>query len=54
VEKFEQRLRETHERVVERKLLEKLEAAERIEAEKQGLEEYKFPTNDEMFTAMGL
>jgi ferredoxin--NADP+ reductase len=53
VEKFEQRLQETHERVVEKKLLEKLEKAEDAEAAKQGLEEFKFPTNDEMFTAMG-
>jgi ferredoxin--NADP+ reductase len=53
VEKFEQRLQETHERLVDKAHLEKLEEAEKAEAQKLGLEEFKFPTNDEMFTAMG-
>jgi ferredoxin/flavodoxin---NADP+ reductase len=53
VDKFEQRLAETHERVVDKVHLEKLEVVETAEAQKLGLEEYKFATNDEMFTAMG-
>ena len=53
VDKFEQRLVETHERVVDKVHLEKLESAEVSEAKKRGLEDFKFATNDEMFTAMG-
>jgi hypothetical protein len=53
VDKFEQRLAETHERVVDKVHLAKLEVAETVEAQKLGLEEFKFATNDEMFTAMG-
>ncbi len=53
VEKFEQRLVETHERVVDKAHLAKLAAAESAEAQKRGLEDFKFATNDEMFTAMG-
>jgi len=53
VEKFEQRLGETHERVVDKPHLIKLKNAEAIEAQKLALEDFKFATNDEMFTAMG-
>jgi ferredoxin--NADP+ reductase len=53
VDKFEQRLAETHERVVDKVHLAKLEQAEKAEAQRLGLEEFKFATNDEMFTAMG-
>jgi ferredoxin/flavodoxin---NADP+ reductase len=53
VEKFEQRLVETHERVVDKAHLSKLAMAESAEARKRGLEDFKFATNDEMFTAMG-
>jgi ferredoxin--NADP+ reductase len=53
VEKFEQRLEETHQRVVNKTHLAKLEEVEKTEALRQGVEEFKFPTNDEMFTAMG-
>lgn len=53
VEKFEQRLEETHQRLVDKIHLAKLEEAEKTEAQKRGVEEFKFPTNDEMFTAMG-
>ena len=53
IKKFEQRLEETHERVVDKAHLAKLEAVERTEAQKLGLEEYKLATNDEMFIAMG-
>ncbi len=53
VDKFEQRLVETHERVVDKAHLAKLTAAESAEAQKLGLEDFKFGTNDEMFTAMG-
>jgi ferredoxin--NADP+ reductase len=51
--KFEQRLNETHDRLVDKPHLAKLEEVERTESQKRGVEEYKFPTNDEMFTAMG-
>jgi ferredoxin--NADP+ reductase len=53
VEKFEQRLEETHQRLVNKTYLAKLEEVEKAEAQKRGVEEFKFPTNDEMFTAMG-
>jgi ferredoxin--NADP+ reductase len=53
VEKFEQRLVETHERVVDKPHLDRLKSAEVTEAQKLGLEDFKFATNDEMFTAMG-
>jgi ferredoxin--NADP+ reductase len=53
IEKFEQRLEETHQRVVNKTHLAKLEEVEKTEALRQGVEEFKFPTNDEMFTAMG-
>jgi len=53
VDKFEQRLQETHQRLVDKAHLAKLEEVEKAEAQKRGVEEFKFPTNDEMFTAMG-
>ena len=53
VEKFEQRLVETHERVVDKIHLEKLVVAESTEAHKLGLDDFKFATNEEMFAAMG-
>jgi hypothetical protein len=53
VEKFEQRLEETHQRVVDKNHLVKLEESEKAVAQKRGVEEFKFSTNDEMFTAMG-
>ncbi len=53
VEKFEQRLVETHERVVDKIHLEKLAVAESTEAHKLGLDDFKFATNEEMFAAMG-
>ncbi len=53
VEKFEQRLVETYERVVDKAHLEKLIAVETARAQELGQEEFKFATNDEMFTAMG-
>jgi ferredoxin--NADP+ reductase len=40
--------------VVTKEDLQKLEAAEAAEAQKLGLEEFKFATNDEMLQAMGL
>jgi ferredoxin/flavodoxin---NADP+ reductase len=53
VDKFEQRLMETHERLVDKSHLVKLASAETAEAQKLGLDDFKFATNDEMFTAMG-
>jgi ferredoxin--NADP+ reductase len=53
VDKFIERLLETHQRVVDKIHLEKLEKAEHEEAQKLGAEEFKFASNDEMFTAMG-
>jgi hypothetical protein len=53
MEKFEQRLVETHERVVDKAHLAKLVCVETTEAQKLGLLDFKFGTNDEMFTAMG-
>jgi ferredoxin/flavodoxin---NADP+ reductase len=53
VEKFEQRLAETHERVVDKAHLVKLICVETAEAQRLGVGDFKFATNDEMFTAMG-
>jgi len=53
VYKFEQRLLETHERVVDKNRLGKLEQAEQAEAQKRGVEDFKYASNDEMLTAMG-
>lgn len=53
LEKFETRLEETHQRVVNKSRLEKLEEAEREQTQKRGVPEFKFASNDEMFTAMG-
>jgi ferredoxin--NADP+ reductase len=53
VERFEQRLEETHQCLVDKIHLAKLEEAEKAEAQTRGVEEFKFPTNDEMFSAMG-
>jgi ferredoxin--NADP+ reductase len=53
LEKFERRLVETHERLVTKDRLEKLEEVEKAEAASLGAEDFKFATNDEMFTAMG-
>ena len=53
LEKFEARLEETHQRVVNKERLARLEQAEQKEASQLGVEDFKFATNDEMFTAMG-
>ncbi len=54
LEKFEQRLVETHEKVVTREHLEKLESVEKAEAARLGREDFKFGSNEEMFAAIGL
>ncbi len=53
LEKFEQRLAETQERLVDKPHLAKLVEVEISQAQKLGVEEFKFPSNDEMLTAMG-
>ena len=53
VDKFKERLTETHQRLVDKAHLAKLETAEVAEAQKRGVEEFKYSTNDAMFTAMG-
>ncbi|HEX7621105.1 MAG TPA: FAD-dependent oxidoreductase [Anaerolineales bacterium] len=53
VEKFKLRMEETHQQLVDKAHLEKLEEVEKAEAQKLTVEEFKFSTNDEMFTAMG-
>ncbi len=53
LEKFEQRLQETHQRVVDCGRLVRLEAAELAQAQKSGSEDFKFSDNEEMFTVMG-
>ena len=53
VDKFKERLAETHQRLVDKAHLAKLEAAEMAEAQKRGVQEFKYSTNDAMFTAMG-
>jgi ferredoxin--NADP+ reductase len=51
--KFEQRLAETHEQIVDKNHLKILAMAESLEAKKFGLEDFKFATNEAMFSAMG-
>ncbi len=53
LEKFERRVVETHNRVIDKTHLAKLEAREQAEAQSRNLQEFKFATNDEMFDAMG-
>jgi len=53
VDKFKERLAETHQHLVDKAHLAKLQAAEMAEAQKRGVEEFKYSTNDAMFTAMG-
>ncbi len=50
----EARLRDLGKPVVTKEDIKRLEEAERAEAEKRGLEEFKFATNEEMLQAMGL
>lgn len=54
VERFENRLVETHERVVTKDLLAKLEEAEKAKMIERNLEDFKFALNEEMFAAMGI
>ncbi len=51
---FDHRLEEIQQPLVRKTDLPKLEAAERMQAKRLGLEDFKFPTNEEMFAAMGL
>lgn len=51
---LDHRLEEIQQPLVRKTDLPRLEAAERMQAERLGLEDFKFPTNEEMFTAMGL
>ena len=51
--KFGHRLVETHEHVVTREHLATLEAVERVRMTNLGVEDFKFSSNEEMFTAMG-
>jgi ferredoxin--NADP+ reductase len=53
LDKFKQRLGETHQRLVDKTHLAKLEEVEKVQALTLGVEDFKFPTNDEMFTVMG-
>ncbi len=54
VARFENRLIETHERIVTKEHLARLEEAEKAEMLKRGLEDFKFARNEEMFAAMGI
>ncbi len=51
---LEQRLLELNKPVVRKEDIARLEAIEEAEAERQGLEEFKFASNEEMLEAMGL
>jgi ferredoxin--NADP+ reductase len=53
VMKIGQRILETHEHPVDKTRLQTLEQMERQAAEKLGVEEFKFPTNEEMLAAIG-
>lgn len=53
LQKFEHRLVETHDHVITRDHLAVLEAVEKVRLANLGLEDFKFSTNEEMFTAMG-
>ena len=51
---LEQKLREINCRVVQEEHLLVLETEEKLQAERRGLEEYKYSTNEEMLQVMGL
>jgi hypothetical protein len=53
LEKFERRLVETHEHLVTKDDLARLEAVEKAEAVRLGVEDFKFDSNGKMFAAMG-
>lgn len=48
------RIEETHTQVIGKNLLEKLEQAERQEAARLGLEDFKYPNNEEMLAVLGI
>ncbi len=52
--RFDRRLEEIQQPLVRKTDLPRLEAAERQQAERLGVEDFKFATNEEMFAAMGL
>jgi len=52
--RFDRRLEEIHHPLVRKVDLPRLEEAERAQALRLGVEDFKFPTNEEMFAAMGL
>lgn len=54
IQKFSRRLFETHEHVVTRPDLDKLETAERDAALRLGVEDFKLESNEKMFAAIGL
>jgi len=54
INKFGRRLFETHDHVITRPDLEKLETAERDEALRLGVEDFKLESNEKMFAAIGL
>jgi len=53
LDKFKERLAQTHDHLVDKVHLAKLEVAELAEAQERGVNEFKFSTNEAMFTAMG-
>lgn len=53
-EALEQRLQKLGKPVIRKEDIARLEAVEQAEAESQGLEEFKYSSNDEMLTAMGM
>jgi ferredoxin--NADP+ reductase len=53
LEKFERRLVETHEHLVTKDDLARLETVEKAEAVRLGVEDFKFGSNEKMFAAMG-
>lgn len=54
VDALQQRMDALYVDYVTKEMLKRLETEENIRAEKLGLEEFKFSTNEEMFSAMGL
>jgi ferredoxin--NADP+ reductase len=54
LDRFESRLIETHERVVTKDLLFKLEEAEKAQIAALGIQDFKYALNDDMFAAMGI
>ena len=54
LEKFEEKMKSLPGPVITNEEIKKLEAVEEAEAQKRGMEEFKFSSNEDMLQAIGL